>query len=59
MSTWRDLMALVLGWKTSPSAESSRYTAAGQVHVAGVECGNGRPAGQVHSSGPLRGQIHG
>ena len=59
MAGFRDLWALLLGWKSSRPLRSAYYLAFGQVHVTGVGHGPDRPAAAIHSSGPKAGQIHG
>ncbi len=59
MSGFRDLLALVLGWKASRSLRSYYRVDAGQVHVPGIQQGTQRAAGLIHTSGSIAGQIHG
>ncbi len=54
MGGFRDLLALLVGWKSASRGDDPPYrTVAGQVYVAG-----GR-AGEVFTNGPVAGQIHG
>ena len=64
MAGFRDLLALLLGWKSSsPGAEPPYRTAAGQVWHTGAVAGGhhvtGQKAGLVFTPGPVAGQIHG
>jgi len=59
MSGFRDLLALMLGWKTSSPKWPGWRVAAGQVHAGGADQRGGRPAGQLHTSGTTAGQVYG
>ncbi len=64
MAGFRDLLALLLAWKSSsPGAGPPYRTAAGQVWHTGAHVGGhyvtGRQAGQVFTPGRAAGQIHG
>ena len=64
MAGFRDLLALLLGWKsTSVSTEPPYRTAAGQVWHTGAAVGRhhvtGQRAGQAFITGRVTGQIHG
>jgi len=64
MGGFRDLLALVCGWKSAPPAPPRSYvTAAGRVwHTGAAAAGSfvaGPRGGQVHTSGKVAGQIHG
>ncbi|NQT15768.1 MAG: hypothetical protein HQ582_23625 [Planctomycetes bacterium] len=54
MGGFRDLLAMLLGWKSAAMGDDPPYrTAAGQIYVTGQR------AGQVFTNGPVAGQIHG
>ena len=64
MGGFRDLLALVLGWKSAHVGGNPPYhAAAGRVWHTGAQAGGqhvaGQRAGQVFTNGPLAGQIHG
>ena len=64
MAGFRDLLALLLAWKSSrPGAEPPYRTAAGQVWHTGAHAGGhhatGQRAGQAFTPGRVAGQIHG
>lgn len=64
MGGFRDLLALVLGWKSAAPGDDPPYrTVAGRVWQTGAARGQidvtGLRAGQVFISGPVAGEIHG
>ncbi|OHB83810.1 MAG: hypothetical protein A2V98_19925 [Planctomycetes bacterium RBG_16_64_12] len=64
MGGFRDLLALLLGWKSaSPGADPPYRAAVGRVWRTGAQAGRpyvaGQRAGRVFTTGPLAGQIHG
>lgn len=64
MGGFRDLLALLLGWKSAgPGGDSPYHVAAGQVWHTGATAGEhyvtGQRAGQAFTTGQVAGQIHG
>jgi hypothetical protein len=64
MAGFRDLLALLLAWKsTGPGADPPYRTAAGQVSHSGAVAGGyhvtGQRAGRAFTPGRVAGQIHG
>lgn len=60
---FRDLVAWLLGWKSSGFAERTPAGPEGQLDSPGLQAGevaaSGSAAGQVDVAGAKRGQIHG
>ena len=64
MGGFRDLLALLIGWKSARTGGQPPFrTAAGQVWHTGAATGRtfvtGQKAGRTYTNGQVAGQIHG
>lgn len=63
MGGFFDLLALLLGWKSAPTPHLMSRATAGRVWhtgaAAGQYCVAGQRAGQIFTTGPITGKIHG